>query len=476
MNMICQGTVSQLVALARVGGGTPTSPVCLNLFLRHWVSWAGDPRSVVVDRGLHNRGVFARHLAAHGVQIRQIGLEVAEQLGRTERHGGIFKNLFDKVCRDQSVAGEEDVTIALAELSSVKNSNYRRGGYAPQQWVTGRLVREPGTMMDEEEHTDLGALELTASDGVAPFSRNLAIRSAARIRFAKLDCSARSARALLRKAAPLPGHFDLGDIVSYRRRSRVGEHGTQWSPASRVIGKEGTKSLWVSCEGVLVLVATDKCRPCTAAEALAYQYLGTRVGQPPLDEPPEGGQQAYVDEREPVHDSDRESDRSDEEHQDSDHGEREDAVGPEQVLLPVPFPAPVPQAGEPRVPVSPVAPEIEPATLPQPDEPPHPSPVPMLIGDDPVESAAKRRRLCLDDVPRSVRRRLEDSVGGQAGSASSSTIPPPRNSRGVATHRNSRSRRRHAIPPGSNGCVLRRSSAGAHLLLRTQEEGEPHGA
>ena len=40
-----------------------------------------------------------------------------------------------------------------------------------------------------------------------------------------------------------------------------------------MIGFDGEKTAWGLCEGVLVCVATDKIRPCSAEETLAYLYL-----------------------------------------------------------------------------------------------------------------------------------------------------------------------------------------------------------
>jgi hypothetical protein len=110
----------------------------------------------------------------------------------------------------------------VAEICVTKNNSYRRGGFSPQQWVTGRLQRQAGSMMDEEEFPDLGSLEVTASDGAGSFARLSAIREASKKAFMKLDCSSKVARAVLRRAAPLPGNYDQGDLVCYRRRPRIG--------------------------------------------------------------------------------------------------------------------------------------------------------------------------------------------------------------------------------------------------------------
>ena len=92
-------------------------------------------------------------------------------------------------------------------------------------------------------------------------------------------------RAVLRQAAPIVGPYKVGDIVSYCRRPRKEETGVQWSIGSRIVGFEpGTtgmpeatpRSAWVISDGLPVLVATDRLRPCTQEELMAYWFLQER--------------------------------------------------------------------------------------------------------------------------------------------------------------------------------------------------------
>ena len=54
---------------------------------------------------------------------------------------------------------------------------------------------------------------------------------------------------------------------------------------------------WVVCDGLPAYIATDKLRPCTSAELLAYQYTQDQGNQKPLIiDTPE--QQSFIDERE----------------------------------------------------------------------------------------------------------------------------------------------------------------------------------
>eukprot|EP00973_Karenia_brevis_P008508 1150277-Karenia_brevis.AAC.1 len=65
--------------------------------MQYWISWGGYPKEIVADRGLNNRGIFAKELSAAGVYCSNIGLEAPYQLGITERHGDIWKQVASKV-------------------------------------------------------------------------------------------------------------------------------------------------------------------------------------------------------------------------------------------------------------------------------------------------------------------------------------------------------------------------------------------
>jgi hypothetical protein len=101
LNIICLGTSFQQCVPIRPGVGQPTSSECLDAFLNRWVSWAGWPVGLKCDRGLHNRGRFAKTLTEHGVIVRQAGVEAPYQIGKVERHGDIFKSMLKKTVKDK---------------------------------------------------------------------------------------------------------------------------------------------------------------------------------------------------------------------------------------------------------------------------------------------------------------------------------------------------------------------------------------
>ena len=293
-NILDLGTTIQQVVLLRQGHGSPSSRECLDSFVSLWVGWADWPQTLSCDRGVHNRGVFARALAPHEVLIRQAGVESPEQIGRVERHGGLFKAVLKRMVTDHAVQGFDDMKVAVAEAVSTKYDLSRNGGCSPSQWVFGTLPRGPGDQFDEQEFADLGPLKGQLEPGTA-FARRAELRASARRAFIRENCGRRVARAVLRKAAPLIGEYATGDIVCYRKNDQG------WSSACRLVGFDGNKTAWLICARVPVCAAVDSLRPATSAEALAMQFEQNVRYEPGHPE----DQQAFVDARAPLdHDED----------------------------------------------------------------------------------------------------------------------------------------------------------------------------
>ena len=285
--------------------GVPSSHNCLDAFAKGWARPFGWPKMVAGDRGMHNRGVFSNTLSKKGVRFNGAALESPEQIGRVERRNQTLKYMLNKVIKETNAIGRHQVDMALTECITALNEMTRHGGFAPVQWVLAKFPRSPATFGDEEERQDIGAIQ-AHYDGPTEFALQGKYRLEAREAFVKWDCGARTQRAYLRNAAPIPGPYKTGDIVSYCRRARAGETGIQWSVGSRIVGFETDSNYpdtppsnaWVICDGLSVLVALDKIRPCTAAELLAYQFMqGKDLPRNPFSETQE--QQSFIDEREP---------------------------------------------------------------------------------------------------------------------------------------------------------------------------------
>ncbi len=188
-----------------------------------------------------------------------------------------------RVVAELQLTGKEAIQHTITQSVMTKNSLSRVRGFAPAQWVLGRLPREAASIMDEENWADLGSLT-AAEDPSTEFGRIAKIREKARKAFIRADMSSRVRRAILRKTAPIPKEYGVGDLVCFRT-DQLG-----WSTVSRIIGFDGPKFAWVFCKGTPACVALDRLRPVNASEALAHQFLR---GQKPFVFG--SGQQGYMD-------------------------------------------------------------------------------------------------------------------------------------------------------------------------------------
>ena len=243
--------------------GSPSSDACLRAFVHCWTRWAGWPWLVRCDRGTHNRGVLNSARAKNGVMIRLAGLGAAEQIGRVERRGNMRKKIMSKVINDTHASGRESMDTILSECLNAVNAMTRHGRFAPAQWLLSRLPCSHASMCDEDECLEVGALQAHA-DGLTTFGVQSRYRAKTRGAFVRWDFGERVRRAALRKAEPVVGSNQVGDIVSYCREPRAGEHGLQWSVGSTLIGFEKDKNslgeTQPSMSGNLRFCAIDRLR------------------------------------------------------------------------------------------------------------------------------------------------------------------------------------------------------------------------
>ncbi|CAE7246083.1 RE2 [Symbiodinium natans] len=292
VNMVDMGTSFQQVALIKSGGGNPSARQCLQVFMERWVSWAGHPQHVVVDRGTHFKGEFASYMGQHGIHLRNAPLESPQTIGKVERHGGLLKALVRKTVQEIQPSTWEDMVMVVSECVTTKNDLSRHQGFSPSQHVLGKRPRTPGSVMDEDE--SMGTL-LARFDETTPFYSRHRAREEARKAFVHLDSSRKVARALQRNAAPMDTEYQVGDLVIYRRDNLPGSTSTVWSTASRVIGREAENAYWLLHEGVPVLVNARKMRPADEVEVAARRVL---TGEPVLPGSiVHGPEQRYLDER-----------------------------------------------------------------------------------------------------------------------------------------------------------------------------------
>ena len=196
----------------------------------------------------------------------------------------MLKKMMSKVIKDTHASGKESMDMILKQCLNAANEMARPGGFAPAQCVLSRLPLNLATMGKEDECLDVCAWQAHA-DGPTTFGVQSRYRAKAREAFVRWDCGERVRRASLRKAAPVVGSYQVGDIVSYCREARAGEHKLQWSVGSKLLGFEKDRNslgetqprtCWVICDSVPVCVVVDDYDHAPS-ELLAFDYGKPKV-------------------------------------------------------------------------------------------------------------------------------------------------------------------------------------------------------
>ena len=119
-------------------------------FARSWLRTFGTPEVIVCDSGREFLGQFINNAAASGIVIHQIAAKAPWQQGKTERHGGHFKQLLDKA-RSEFVARDlADLKKLATEVEQAKNRYSNRSGFAPVQRQIGQWPRLPTSIRPDE--------------------------------------------------------------------------------------------------------------------------------------------------------------------------------------------------------------------------------------------------------------------------------------------------------------------------------------
>ena len=225
-----------------------------------WLNVFGPPASLSLDLDGKVQGGLARLCDWHSMKVKDVAAQAHWQAGVTERQGGWFKAIWDRVVQELSVEDEE-VVLAATMVCGAKNDLRRRCGHSPTQWVFGRSPRVPSELADPDGGEAV-TWDLTLD---SKFQRSTAIRASARIAFHQAQGDDRLRKGLMQRSRAARAAYDVGDPVHYwhqpkdRRRAR-------WIGPAVVVGKQGS-SYWVSRNGRCRLTAPEHLR-ATGAEEL----------------------------------------------------------------------------------------------------------------------------------------------------------------------------------------------------------------
>lgn len=198
--------------------------VIVQKFLQYWVSIFGSPKKVLSDNGREFDNEKFRDMCGNfNISVVTTPAYSPWCNGICERHNYILSDILLKVRKDTGCDWETGLAWAL----SAKNSLINHNGFSPNQIMFGRQPNLPSILNDK-----LPALEgMTISERVG---QNISSLYAARRAFAAADSSGRIRKALRCKTRPFNGHFEIGELVYFKRTDTK-----EWKGPAKVLGQDG---------------------------------------------------------------------------------------------------------------------------------------------------------------------------------------------------------------------------------------------
>ena len=225
----------------------------------HWINVFGTPGTIAVDLENGLQKAFGRIGDWTGMKIRSCAGQAHYQAGFTERQGGIWKAIFQRINEEMNVT-QAEMKIAIAATSSAKNELKKISGYSPSQHVFGTTRNLPEDLIDGPAVQNPGD-EIFVGDKHA---REVAIRTAARAAFHQVQVDQQVRRALHGRSRVQARDIQVGEQAFYYRKFKNSKRGAWHGPCS-VIGREGP-NYWVSRNGRCVMVAPEHIRAATPEE------------------------------------------------------------------------------------------------------------------------------------------------------------------------------------------------------------------
>ena len=141
LNVLCWGTGKMIVVHTTSKKAVDTR----RNFLQTWVKPFGYPELLVVDQGPEFVGEeFSTYLREQGVLVHFTDAQSPWQNGATEKAGGAFKELLDKVILDATITSEEEYLEAVDILVAQRSARADRSD-SPQ-------IRDPWDAMCDCPH------------------------------------------------------------------------------------------------------------------------------------------------------------------------------------------------------------------------------------------------------------------------------------------------------------------------------------
>ena len=127
-NMVCWGTLYQL-CIPILDKTAATVSKCIT---ERWIQYFGPPLVIIADQGKEFVGThFKEFTNANSILLHIIDVRAPWQNGRTERHGDIYKKIFERALWMHSPSGPDALQRLAMDCNAAKNRLSNRSGYSP---------------------------------------------------------------------------------------------------------------------------------------------------------------------------------------------------------------------------------------------------------------------------------------------------------------------------------------------------------
>ena len=228
-------------------------------FCEIWAKTFGGPTVLALDLETGLQAGLARFAMWNGTKLRSAAGQAHWQLGATERHNGLWKAIWNRVCDDMNIT-EVDTALGIAAVNAAKNELRRQDGFSPTQAVYGKDPYVPGDLIDGKDPEQQNHILTTDQQR----AREHSIRIAARTAYFRCQGDQRLRRALLQRARVARGEVQVGDLIYFHRKPKNSKE-WMWRGPATVIGNENG-NVWASFAGRCHLIAPEHIRRATNEE------------------------------------------------------------------------------------------------------------------------------------------------------------------------------------------------------------------
>ena len=175
-----------------------TATSATQALLQGWLQWAGAPRLLVFDAATEFcSDEFDQFLQKFGIRSRTCATDAHWQNSRVERHGGTLQMMLTKMDHEENIKSYAH----LAQATATKNQWSRHRGYPPEILVFGKSIRNPASVLNDEEQAAHEMALRPQAEGLR-FRAELECREHARRPFAAVDNDQTLRRALNSRSGP----------------------------------------------------------------------------------------------------------------------------------------------------------------------------------------------------------------------------------------------------------------------------------